>query len=88
MEMKSIIGKLFVVLVAGGAAVAGANDLTDTRLENTEEQCQVELVRNSKFAPKTVQCLDDITDHEEILQLVEEAKQEDCLSPQCGCWLG
>ena len=52
--------------------------------------CQIELTLNRydrNSVQKVTTCLDGKT-NAEILKTVEEAKNETCQSPFCGCWLG
>lgn len=87
------MGKLFSALVLGGSMIAHADD-NSTQVEETqvvEKYCQVAMVK-TKFQMKgdpeiTTICLDQQTD-EEILNTINDAKEESCISPFCGCWLG
>lgn len=62
------------------------------RAPATEEKdfCQLEFThiqysREGETPTKT--CLDEKTD-KEILEIINEAKKNTCMSPFCGCWLG
>ena len=91
--------QLFSVLVLGGAVMASASDqLVDEigKGQEVEPICQVSMVQkdyNGNFGGqkedlvvKTV-CLDGKSD-EEVLEIVNDAKEQSCFSPFCGCWLG
>jgi len=92
MGINSKIGKLFGVLVVGGAMMAQANESLDSQLAEESTFCQLEL-NQTKYdssgaeASKTATCLDKKTDVE-ALQIIKKLRKENCVTPFCGCWLG
>ena len=88
MKKSNSIEKLFSVLVMGGVLMAGSSVIAD----ETEKHCQQELVLR-KYTPlgdvlsSKATCLDGKSD-DEVLTLLAKNKEDTCLSPFCGCWLG
>jgi len=89
MKQKNI-GKLFSVLVVGGALMAQAGQDTELSPTADEVSCKIEVHQNYDSFGQVetiVTCLDEKSD-EEALQVIKEARKNDCASPFCGCWLG
>ena len=93
MSTSKNMGKLFSALVLGGSMMAQADDsgLKIEEVQEVEAICQVAMTKTTyqmNFESKQeTTCLDQKTD-EEVLKIVNDAKEESCISPFCGCWLG
>ena len=80
---------------AGAAAASEAPPAPITRTQVSShdvEHCQLELSMNAYDSngvreSTNTRCLDEKTD-EEIRAVIQEARNETCETPFCGCWLG
>lgn len=92
MSTKDNINKLFTVLVLGGSILGQTQNVQASEAQrDTNQICQIELTLNSysmrrRSENKTV-CLDQKTDAE-VLEVLSDFRDETCMTPFCGCWLG
>ena len=93
MDMKNNINKLFTVLVVGGTimAQANANEVRENTPTEPQELCQIELTLNKyrmgAEPKKETVCVDKKSDGE-VLDKLDKFRDQTCLTPFCGCWLG
>ena len=86
---RNDLSKLFGALVLGGSMVANAQDMLKP-VEAPEVHCQMKLVveksTDQGLLPKKTTCL-DLKSDEEIMQLVDEAREPvEVEPPVCTIW--